>query len=52
MKYWSCCKKKTSDFNTFLSQEGCSRGNHLWKKKDTVGRGVLDREMEYRVLDN
>lgn len=35
MKYWSCCKRKTSDFNTFLSQEGCSKGTHLWRKKDT-----------------
>ncbi|XP_053312522.1 cysteine and histidine-rich domain-containing protein 1 [Spea bombifrons] len=34
MKYWSCCKRKTSDFNTFLSQEGCSAGSHLWIKKD------------------
>uniref|UniRef100_A0A8C5QHX9 Cysteine and histidine rich domain containing 1 n=1 Tax=Leptobrachium leishanense TaxID=445787 RepID=A0A8C5QHX9_9ANUR len=34
MKYWSCCKRKTSDFNTFLSQEGCSNGTHLWVKKD------------------
>ncbi|KAL7847519.1 hypothetical protein AOLI_G00222370 [Acnodon oligacanthus] len=34
MKYWSCCKRKTSDFNTFLSQEGCSKGKHLWRKKD------------------
>ncbi|KAG5837102.1 hypothetical protein ANANG_G00235700 [Anguilla anguilla] len=35
MKYWSCCKRKTSDFNTFLSQEGCTKGKHLWKKEDT-----------------
>ncbi|XP_077448793.1 cysteine and histidine-rich domain-containing protein 1 [Stigmatopora argus] len=34
MKYWSCCKKKTSDFNSFLSQVGCTKGQHLWKKKD------------------
>uniref|UniRef100_A0A8C6SXN9 Cysteine and histidine-rich domain-containing protein 1 n=1 Tax=Neogobius melanostomus TaxID=47308 RepID=A0A8C6SXN9_9GOBI len=34
MKYWSCCKRKTSDFNTFLSQEGCTKGTHLWKKND------------------
>ncbi|XP_063286912.1 cysteine and histidine-rich domain-containing protein 1 [Pelobates fuscus] len=34
MKYWSCCKRKTSDFNTFLSQQGCSTGTHLWIKKD------------------
>ncbi|KAL0994957.1 hypothetical protein UPYG_G00129950 [Umbra pygmaea] len=40
MKYWSCCKRKTSDFNTFLSQEGCSHGNHLWRKKDT-GKKVV-----------
>ncbi|MBN3304017.1 CHRD1 protein, partial [Amia calva] len=35
LKYWSCCKRRTSDFNTFLSQEGCTKGNHLWRKKDT-----------------
>uniref|UniRef100_A0AAY4AAM8 Cysteine and histidine-rich domain-containing protein 1 n=1 Tax=Denticeps clupeoides TaxID=299321 RepID=A0AAY4AAM8_9TELE len=40
MKYWSCCKRKTSDFNTFLSQEGCSRGEHIWKKNDT-GKKVV-----------
>ncbi|NXT96923.1 CHRD1 protein, partial [Buphagus erythrorhynchus] len=34
MKYWSCCKRKTSDFNTFLAQEGCTRGTHIWTKKD------------------
>ncbi|XP_056267632.1 cysteine and histidine-rich domain-containing protein 1 [Pseudoliparis swirei] len=34
MKYWSCCKRKTCDFNTFLSQEGCTKGSHLWRKKD------------------
>nr|CAB3230684.1 cysteine and histidine-rich domain-containing protein 1-like [Phallusia mammillata] len=32
MKYWSCCKRKTSDFTSFLNQEGCSKGVHLWKK--------------------
>ncbi|XP_022604255.1 cysteine and histidine-rich domain-containing protein 1-like isoform X2 [Seriola dumerili] len=32
MKYWSCCRKKTSDFNTFLSQQGCTTGSHLWRK--------------------
>ncbi|XP_070773410.1 cysteine and histidine-rich domain-containing protein 1 isoform X2 [Enoplosus armatus] len=40
MKYWSCCKRKTSDFNTFLSQEGCTKGTHLWRKKD-VGKKVV-----------
>lgn len=40
MKYWSCCKRKTSDFNTFLSQEGCTKGTHLWRKKD-AGKKVV-----------
>ncbi|XP_069603373.1 integrin beta-1-binding protein 2 isoform X3 [Ranitomeya imitator] len=30
MKYWSCCAIKTSDFNEFLEQKGCSTGTHLW----------------------
>uniref|UniRef100_A0A673K3F4 Cysteine and histidine-rich domain-containing protein 1-like n=1 Tax=Sinocyclocheilus rhinocerous TaxID=307959 RepID=A0A673K3F4_9TELE len=42
MKYWSCCKRKTSDFNTFLSQEGCTRGKHQWKKKDTHYITLID----------
>uniref|UniRef100_A0A671MHZ0 Cysteine and histidine-rich domain-containing protein 1 n=1 Tax=Sinocyclocheilus anshuiensis TaxID=1608454 RepID=A0A671MHZ0_9TELE len=32
MKYWSCCKRKTSDLTSFLSQEGCNEGSH---QKDT-----------------
>lgn len=40
MKYWSCCKRKTSDFNTFLSQEGCTKGTHLWRKRDGGGKVV------------
>ncbi|XP_059564152.1 cysteine and histidine-rich domain-containing protein 1 isoform X3 [Myotis daubentonii] len=34
MKYWSCCRRKTSDFNTFLAQEGCTTGKHMWTAKD------------------
>ena len=33
MKYWSCCQKKTTDFGVFLSQPGCTEGNHLWMSK-------------------
>uniref|UniRef100_G3W7R8 Cysteine and histidine-rich domain-containing protein 1 n=1 Tax=Sarcophilus harrisii TaxID=9305 RepID=G3W7R8_SARHA len=40
MKYWSCCRRKTSDFNTFLAQEGCTTGKHLWTKKD-AGKKVV-----------
>ncbi|CAG9119377.1 unnamed protein product [Plutella xylostella] len=40
MKYWSCCQKKTSDFNTFLSQPGCTSGTHKWTKEGTKA-GVM-----------
>lgn len=30
MKYWSCCKKKTTDFSVFLQQPGCTKGEHVW----------------------
>jgi len=30
-KFWSCCQRKTSDFSSFLAQEGCERGQHKWK---------------------
>jgi len=33
MKYWSCCKKKTSDFNAFMEQAGCVLGKHRWIKE-------------------
>ena len=33
MKYWSCCQRKTSDFDNFLNQVGCQEGNHVWLKK-------------------
>ncbi|KRZ70542.1 Cysteine and histidine-rich domain-containing protein 1, partial [Trichinella papuae] len=28
MKYWSCCEKKTSNFDDFLNQVGCETGKH------------------------
>jgi hypothetical protein len=32
LKYWSCCKRKTTEFDTFMAQEGCARGEkHQWK---------------------
>ncbi|OWF43946.1 cysteine and histidine-rich domain-containing protein 1-like [Mizuhopecten yessoensis] len=30
MKFWSCCQRKTSDFENFLEQEGCETETHLW----------------------
>jgi cysteine/histidine-rich domain-containing protein len=31
-KYWSCCKKKTTEFEVFQNQKGCTTGTHLWRK--------------------
>ncbi|KFD58233.1 hypothetical protein D918_02322 [Trichuris suis] len=28
LKYWSCCKKGTTDFGNFLKQTGCTKGGH------------------------
>lgn len=36
LKFWSCCQKKTTDFNTFLSQVGCQEGTHTWKKDVSI----------------
>ncbi|KAL0880961.1 hypothetical protein ABMA27_002121 [Loxostege sticticalis] len=33
LKFWSCCQKRTTDFNTFLSQPGCTTGTHKWFKE-------------------
>ncbi|KAJ8869280.1 hypothetical protein PR048_030852 [Dryococelus australis] len=35
LKFWSCCQRRTTDFNTFLEQEGCTIGSHVWIKKKT-----------------
>lgn len=35
MKFWSCCVKRTSDFESFLAQAGCTSGKHVWFKKVT-----------------
>jgi len=32
IKYWSCCKRKTTDFASFLDQIGCTQGHHCWEK--------------------
>jgi len=40
MKFWTCCQRKTSDFDQFLQQEGCQTTQHLWIKKDP-GSGIV-----------
>nr|XP_022295014.1 cysteine and histidine-rich domain-containing protein 1-like [Crassostrea virginica] len=37
MKFWSCCNRKTSEFDQFLAQEGCETGTHLWVKPEVAG---------------
>jgi len=36
MKFWSCCTRKTSDFESFLNQAGCTTGACKWTK-DSAG---------------
>ena len=50
MKYWSCCQRKTSDFDNFLSQAGCTEGAHLWFKPtaDSNGGGGGVEKVECR----
>jgi hypothetical protein len=33
LKFWSCCQRRTTDFNSFLEQEGCVVGEHMWIKE-------------------
>uniref|UniRef100_A0A6G3MG69 Cysteine and histidine-rich domain-containing protein 1 (Trinotate prediction) n=1 Tax=Henneguya salminicola TaxID=69463 RepID=A0A6G3MG69_HENSL len=33
-KYWSCCCRKTGDFDQFVNQPGCETGKHKWNLTD------------------
>jgi cysteine/histidine-rich domain-containing protein 1 len=37
-KFWTCCQKKTSDFQTFLEQAGCETSKHKWLQQGTADR--------------
>ncbi|XP_013421490.1 cysteine and histidine-rich domain-containing protein 1 isoform X2 [Lingula anatina] len=43
LKYWSCCRRKTTEFDNFLEQEGCARGSHNWFKKEDSAQKVVCR---------
>ncbi|XP_038674211.1 cysteine and histidine-rich domain-containing protein 1a isoform X1 [Scyliorhinus canicula] len=43
MKYWSCCKRKTSDFNSFIAQSGCTQNKHMWTKAIVLNKVELCR---------
>ncbi|KAL4671342.1 hypothetical protein H8959_004051 [Pygathrix nigripes] len=44
MKYWSCCRRKTSDFNTFLAQRAVQKGNTCGLKK-MLGKKLFHVDM-------
>ncbi|KAF6775339.1 hypothetical protein AHF37_05132 [Paragonimus kellicotti] len=33
MKFWTCCNRKTSEFEAFMDQMGCATGRHNWTEK-------------------
>ena len=54
MKYWSCCQRKTTEFQHFLDQEGCEIGVCKWtadkKGEDGTGCSLYDAEYHMQVL--
>ncbi|XP_075216842.1 cysteine and histidine rich domain containing protein isoform X2 [Lycorma delicatula] len=47
LKYWSCCVKRTTDFNAFLEQAGCASGTHVWHKSKAAG--TEDNKVQCRL---
>jgi len=43
MKFWSCCQRRTSDFEAFLNQVGCTTGEHKWIKESSGSATVKCR---------
>lgn len=39
-KYWSCCQRKTTDFDAFLNQQGCETGDHKWGTPTTEKKPI------------
>lgn len=39
LKFWSCCQKRTTEFEVFMQQKGCKEGTHNWiKPKDPTNQ--------------
>lgn len=51
LKFWSCCQKRTSDFNAFLNQKGCEMGNHKWIKEDS-NKETIDCRWDWHQTGN
>ena len=45
MKYWSCCQKKTTDFEAFTAQPGCTEAEHLWRDEKPLSTDENDPEV-------
>ncbi|CAF2713282.1 unnamed protein product [Rotaria sp. Silwood2] len=45
MKYWSCCQKKTTDFEAFTAQPGCTEGEHLWRVENASSQNEDDPQV-------
>uniref|UniRef100_A0A0A9W051 Cysteine and histidine-rich domain-containing protein n=1 Tax=Lygus hesperus TaxID=30085 RepID=A0A0A9W051_LYGHE len=43
LKFWTCCTKRTTDFDNFLAQVGCATGDHVWSKQKVEGDEVKCR---------
>jgi cysteine/histidine-rich domain-containing protein len=51
MKYWSCCQRKTAEFQEFLDQAGCDTGSHKWVA-DKTGAEVKCRYDWHQTATN
>lgn len=47
-KFWSCCKKRTDDFDQFLKQAGCTNGTHDWLKPSELAQKQSNCRYDYR----
>ena len=45
MKFWSCCQKRTTDFEAFTAQPGCAEGEHLWRDETRPSNDDENPEM-------
>merc|ERR1711963_837536 len=50
LKFWSCCQRKTTDFQSFLNQEGCTFGYHKWKKESVSFSHIIESTI-FSVID-
>lgn len=44
-KIWKCCDRKSTDFSTWLSYKGCTKGFHNGKKPSDVVKQVTKTEI-------